>query len=68
MERVFNRTFAERIGRIAEEIELVQSETDEQSLQVGDRTLIDRSLKVMREETKHLLQFSADSLLDQTKQ
>jgi len=68
MEPVFNRTFGQRLGRIAEEIERIQSETDNQSLQVGDRTLIDRSLEIMRKETRLLLQFSADSHLDSTKQ
>lgn len=68
MERAFNQSFGERLDRIAEEIEQLQSETDLQSLQVGDRTLIDRSLGIMREETRRLLQFSADSELDPTKQ
>jgi hypothetical protein len=68
MERAFNRTFAERLARIVDEIERIQSETDRQALQVGDRALIERSLKIMREEAQRLLQFSADSDLDPTKQ
>jgi CHAT domain-containing protein len=63
----FNQTFSERLLRIANEIERLQAETDEQPLQVGDRTLIDRSLAFMRKETARLLQFAADSQLDPTK-
>ena len=68
MESTFIHTFSERLLRITSEIELLQAETNEQPLQVGDRTLIDRSLEVMRSEAARLLQFAADSQLDPTKQ
>lgn len=68
MESAFNQTFSERLHRITNEIERLQVETDEQALQVSDRTLIDRSLSIMRNEAARLLQFSADSKLDPTKQ
>lgn len=64
----FNRSFNERLLLIAAEIEGLQAQTDAQPLQVGDRTLIDRSLAVLRDETTRLLRFAADSQLDPTKQ
>lgn len=68
MDSAFNRTFGERLERIANEIDRLQAEADLQSLQVGDRALIERSLEIMRREARHLLQFSADFQLDPSKQ
>ena len=68
MESTFNQSFSERLSRIVQEVERIQTETDQQPLQVGDRTLIDRSLDIIRQETSRLLQFAADSRLDPTKQ
>lgn len=68
MERTFNERFSERLSRITNELEQLQSEADQQPLQVGDRTLIDRSLEIMLTEASRLLQFAVDSRLDPTKQ